>query len=530
MVAAQSGPVVEVVETLNREWQVISAKKGALVRAGEGLKSSVVDTLKPGTRVQVLGSATLADGTLRAQLCYPVHGFVSRKCLADLENEGPPARIVGRRAVAVRADLQLHSDEIGTLAVGTECVVDEAAGGGTWKAIEFKRLAFPIAGWVPAKSLGTSFKVLEHGAAPMGSFRDFAMHAKAGLGESWKKNTVLALPGSIRAFSAFGDGPDVDLRRERKRAVDKRRVALEACAGTCQLAGPCCAAPRAGAAGADDVDILRSEDAVRGRASVVCPTYPGRHDLHPLLYACFAHQTWDDKELVVLDTGGAKSPFFSTCDDPRVTYVHNKKDAPTGEKRNALLEMATGEFLAHFDDDNFHTEFYLEFMIGHLRTSGCELVSLSKSFSVWIRSGAVARAGGGPDGGVGPGGSGVQGRGETFVYFKPHRVAEFSNAMVGEEGAFITSQSHHVVEDHEGHYVHVCHGKNISMPPGGNSNLSLDNIPNARLADLIREHRFRFLEAGAPPLGAEPPPESDSSDDDADDDESGDSDNGAAAA
>eukprot|EP00316_Scyphosphaera_apsteinii_P021919 CAMPEP_0119331874 /NCGR_PEP_ID=MMETSP1333-20130426/81583_1 /TAXON_ID=418940 /ORGANISM="Scyphosphaera apsteinii, Strain RCC1455" /LENGTH=159 /DNA_ID=CAMNT_0007341573 /DNA_START=114 /DNA_END=590 /DNA_ORIENTATION=+ len=56
--------------------------------------------------------------------------------------------------------------------------------------------------------------------------------------------------------------------------------------------------------------------------SVVVPTSTERHWAHSTLYACFAHQTYPNLELLVLDTGSKASHFFTTgCDDPRVRYT-----------------------------------------------------------------------------------------------------------------------------------------------------------------------------------------------------------------
>ena len=186
-----------------------------------------------------------------------------------------------------------------------------------------------------------------------------------------------------------------------------------------------------------------------------------------------------------------------------MTYVYQKADLPTGEKRNRLLELASGEIVANFDDDNFYCSRYLQIMVHHLRAADAELVSLSAAFAVWIRSGNVDRCNGG-----------IEGRGESMVYFKPHRVQEFGDARVGEEGSFIHGSSHHVVQDHYGHYAHTNHARNISSSVGGGGRLQLADIPNAELADMIAEHRFRFLEEGAPPLGAPRDPDTDDDDDD----------------
>ena len=56
--------------------------------------------------------------------------------------------------------------------------------------------------------------------------------------------------------------------------------------------------------------------------SVLSPTSTDRHWTHPNLYRCFAHQSWPNKELLILDTGEKPSSFFSALDDPRVRYTH----------------------------------------------------------------------------------------------------------------------------------------------------------------------------------------------------------------
>ena len=62
--------------------------------------------------------------------------------------------------------------------------------------------------------------------------------------------------------------------------------------------------------------------------SVVSPTTYERRWTHESLYRQFANQSYPNKELCVLDTGPAPSPFFSTLDPPddRVTYVHIQCD------------------------------------------------------------------------------------------------------------------------------------------------------------------------------------------------------------
>ena len=146
--------------------------------------------------------------------------------------------------------------------------------------------------------------------------------------------------------------------------------------------------------------------------SVVCPTTDARHWAHPLLYHSFTTQTHMRKELLVFDTGGARSPFFDQLDDPRVSYYHvgpgymtawaNEQRDPApditarwpelrgdplllraasgklsiGEKRNFLSRRASGTLIANFDDDDLYLPSYIARMSSALRRYDADLVKL----------------------------------------------------------------------------------------------------------------------------------------------------------
>lgn len=92
--------------------------------------------------------------------------------------------------------------------------------------------------------------------------------------------------------------------------------------------------------------------------SVVVPTY-GRPERMARLYHAFTSQTYKNSELVVLDDSDAPSELFRSLDDPRVRYVHQRPRSTTGAKRNKLLELARGEGIVQFDDDDFYTSGYV---------------------------------------------------------------------------------------------------------------------------------------------------------------------------
>ena len=91
--------------------------------------------------------------------------------------------------------------------------------------------------------------------------------------------------------------------------------------------------------------------------SVTTPTFNRPHK-HEGLYKTFCEQTYEPRELVVLDGSAEPSPFFSALKDERVRYFH-EPEAPReggvtriGAIRNRLTQLAKGEILASFDDDD----------------------------------------------------------------------------------------------------------------------------------------------------------------------------------
>ena len=92
----------------------------------------------------------------------------------------------------------------------------------------------------------------------------------------------------------------------------------------------------------------------RWRVSCISPTTVERHLFHETaLYRCFNAQTHADIELIVVDTGAAPSPFFTSpsFSDSRVKYLYQRQHQTIGEKRNLAIQHATGDIICHFDDD-----------------------------------------------------------------------------------------------------------------------------------------------------------------------------------
>lgn len=110
------------------------------------------------------------------------------------------------------------------------------------------------------------------------------------------------------------------------------------------------------------------------KVSVVCPTY-GREAHGQYLYQMFAAQTYENRELIILDDSPRPSAFFQNLDDGRVQYHHTSQRSSVGAKRNWLAQAAHGQILAHFDDDDYYAPHYLEQMLDML--GDAELIKLS---------------------------------------------------------------------------------------------------------------------------------------------------------
>jgi glycosyltransferase involved in cell wall biosynthesis len=82
-----------------------------------------------------------------------------------------------------------------------------------------------------------------------------------------------------------------------------------------------------------------------------CPTRD-RPRYIPLLLASFTHQDWPELELLILDNG-EQSIQHLLPPDPRITYQRIPPPHLTlGALRNLCAELAHGEIIVQFDDDD----------------------------------------------------------------------------------------------------------------------------------------------------------------------------------
>lgn len=102
-------------------------------------------------------------------------------------------------------------------------------------------------------------------------------------------------------------------------------------------------------------------------ASAVMPT-ANRPAFVSMAIACFQAQTYEPRELLILDDGDSIRGLVP--DDPRIRYFHDPTPLVLGEKQNLGCELARGEIICHWDDDDWCAPDRLETQVRDLARSG----------------------------------------------------------------------------------------------------------------------------------------------------------------
>jgi hypothetical protein len=110
--------------------------------------------------------------------------------------------------------------------------------------------------------------------------------------------------------------------------------------------------------------------------SCIVPT-ANRRAFVPRAIELFQRQDYPCRELVILDDG-SDSVADLVPDDPRVRYVRAARKQPLGAKRNACVELARGDLIMHWDDDDWHAPRRISCQVAALREAGAEVCGLRR--------------------------------------------------------------------------------------------------------------------------------------------------------
>ena len=219
--------------------------------------------------------------------------------------------------------------------------------------------------------------------------------------------------------------------------------------------------------------------------SLVTPTYD-RDAYLPLIHKCILNQTYTNWEWIVIDDSQEESAFMLGLNDPRIIYNYEGKRISIGEKRNLCSEIARGEFIVHFDDDEYYAPQYVDSMIQLLLLKSGDIIKLSgffifskvyKQFAYWdlLRKTGIHYIWSSDPMVVGvieDTNNDLQGNhlGYGFSYVYKKKVAsliKFEHVSFNEDRPFIESAmalgfKTHLLADDVGLCIHVLHDKNTS--------------------------------------------------------------------
>jgi glycosyltransferase involved in cell wall biosynthesis len=94
---------------------------------------------------------------------------------------------------------------------------------------------------------------------------------------------------------------------------------------------------------------------------------------------CFQRQTYANRELIILDDGSDPVADLAPKDE-KIRYERLSGRRSVGTKRNQACEMARGDLISHWDDDDWMAEWRLSYQVAALTASShpsvCGLSSL----------------------------------------------------------------------------------------------------------------------------------------------------------
>jgi O-antigen biosynthesis protein len=122
--------------------------------------------------------------------------------------------------------------------------------------------------------------------------------------------------------------------------------------------------------------------------SCVMPTW-NRRAFIPAAIDCFMRQTYENRELVILDDGD--EPIDDLIPkDPRIRYIFENKRMITGDKRNRVCALAHGEIICHFDDDDWSAAGRVQHQIDLMEKTGKPITGFGELL-FWDMNAKVAK-------------------------------------------------------------------------------------------------------------------------------------------
>jgi glycosyltransferase involved in cell wall biosynthesis len=101
---------------------------------------------------------------------------------------------------------------------------------------------------------------------------------------------------------------------------------------------------------------------------------------------CYQHQTYRNRELVIIDDGSDPTleQYVESLCDKTVRFIRLESEGKAlGDLRNMAVKEASGEYVAQWDDDDLSDPYRLEIQMAAIQISNCE-VCLLLSHMIWF--------------------------------------------------------------------------------------------------------------------------------------------------
>ncbi len=116
----------------------------------------------------------------------------------------------------------------------------------------------------------------------------------------------------------------------------------------------------------------------RPLVSCIMPTHDRRRFV-PRALRYFRRQTSPNLELLIVDDGTEPVEDLVPRDE-RIHYIHLPRRASIGAKRNLACERAKGEFIVHWDDDDWYAPGWVEAQVEFLTRTGADACGLDRPY------------------------------------------------------------------------------------------------------------------------------------------------------
>ena len=115
-------------------------------------------------------------------------------------------------------------------------------------------------------------------------------------------------------------------------------------------------------------------------ASCIMPT-ANRRSFVPAAIRMFLAQDYPQKELLIIDDGADCIEDLVPA-QPQIRYIRRQGPDLIGHKRNIACEIAHGDIIVHWDDDDWYAPWRLAYQVEALESGGLDICGVGSAFFV----------------------------------------------------------------------------------------------------------------------------------------------------